>query len=131
MASWVHRQTAHWDYFMPNDTWVPVESTAESTNSLDVSSAKGDALVSVTFAQGPQVPTTVGGVEDILWMTFASYAVQSQSAVVAAGPGQERMPGRYHLPVATDLDALRPPTLTVAGVAYEPMGDLMEDGALP
>jgi len=86
MANWAHRQTAHWAYFMPDNNWVPVEST----NSLDVSSPTGDAIVEFVFAYGPLVPTTVAGVEDILWQTLTSHQVLSQSPVVAGGPGQEQ-----------------------------------------
>ena len=50
----------------------------------------GVALAEFAFAYGPVVPTTVTGVEDLLWMTVTNHQVVSQSAVVAAGPGQEQ-----------------------------------------
>ena len=86
MANWTHRQDATWAYFMPDTNWVPVESS----NGLDVSSPTGDAIVEFVFAFGPLVPTTVTGVEDLLWQTLSSHQVISQSAIVAGGPGQEQ-----------------------------------------
>ena len=86
IANWTHRETAHWAYFMPDNNWVPVEST----NSIDISSPVGDALAEFAFAYGPVVPTTVTAVEDLLFMTLTNPQIVSQSAVVAAGPGQEQ-----------------------------------------
>jgi hypothetical protein len=86
MSNWVPRQGAHWAYFLPDANWVVVEST----NSIDISSPTGDALAEIAFAYGPIVPTTVGAVEDLLWMTLTSHQVLNQSPVVAGGPGQEQ-----------------------------------------
>ncbi len=86
MANWVHHQSAHWAYFAPDDTWRSVESTS----SIDISSATGDALVEFAFAYGPLVPTTLADVENLLWQFISNHQVISQSQVVAGGPGQEQ-----------------------------------------
>jgi len=86
MANWTHRQGAHFAYFIPDPNWLAVEST----NSIDISSPTGDAIATFGFAYGVAVPTTLGGVEDIVWMDYTDHQVISTSQVVAAGPGQEQ-----------------------------------------
>jgi hypothetical protein len=86
MASWIPRQGPHWAYFLPPN-WLAVEAT----NSIDISSPVGDAIATTGFAYGPLVPTTLAGVEDIVWMGFTSHQVLSQSQVFPGGPGQEQV----------------------------------------
>jgi hypothetical protein len=86
MANWVHRQSNLYAYFLPDANWQVVESTS----SIDISSPIGDAEVEFAFAYGPLVPTTVDGVEALLWQVISNHQVISQSQVVAGGPGQEQ-----------------------------------------
>jgi len=87
MANWIPRQGAHWAYFLPTANWLAVEST----NSIDISSPVGDAISSIGFAYGPLLPTTLAGVEDILWMGYTSHQVISQSQPFPGGVGQEQV----------------------------------------
>lgn len=86
MANWTHRQGAHFAYFIPDPNWLAVEST----NSIDISSPTGDAIATFGFAYGVAVPTTLTGVEDIVWMDYTDHQVISTGQIVAAGPGQEQ-----------------------------------------
>lgn len=87
MANWTPRQGAHWAYFLPTPTWLAVEST----NSIDISSPVGDAIATTGFAFGPLVPTTLAGVEDIIWMGYTSHQVVSRSQPFPGGVGQEEV----------------------------------------
>ena len=86
IANWTHRQGQHFAYFVPDPNWVVVESA----NSIDISSPTGDAVVTFAFAYGVAVPTTIGGLEDVIWMGYGSHQIISQSQIVSGGPGQEQ-----------------------------------------
>lgn len=86
MANWTHRQGQHFAYFVPDPGWLAVEST----NSIDISSPVGDAIATFAFAFGAVVPTTIAGVEDIVWMGYTSHQILAQSQIVSGGPGQEQ-----------------------------------------
>ena len=86
MANWTHRQGAHFAYFVPDPNWLAVESP----NSIDISSPTGDAVATFAFAYGVAVPTTIAGLEDIVWMGYASHQIIAQSQIMAGGPGQEQ-----------------------------------------
>jgi len=86
MANWTARQGAHWAYFLPTPSWLAVESA----NSIDISSPVGDAIATTGFAFGP-LPTTLAGVEDIIWMGYTSHQVLTQSQPFPGGPGQEQV----------------------------------------
>ena len=86
MANWTHRQGQYFAYFIPDPTWVVVESA----NSIDISSPTGDAVATFGFAYGVAVPTTIAGLEDVVWMGYASHQILAQSQIVAGGPGQEQ-----------------------------------------
>jgi hypothetical protein len=80
MAGWVHRDDGKFAYFVPDDKWIGVESMS----GIDISSPTGNADVSLAFAYGPLVPTTVQGVEALAFTIFSNVSVKTQSAI---GPG--------------------------------------------
>jgi hypothetical protein len=86
MANWTHRQLQHFAFFIPDPNWLSVESA----NSIDISSPTGDAVATFAFAYGVAVPTTIAGLEDVVWMGYASHQIIAQSQIVAGGPGQEQ-----------------------------------------
>jgi hypothetical protein len=87
MANWAHRQLNHFAFFIPDTNWQGVEST----QSIDISSPTGDADVQFGTVHGPLVPTTVDGVEALLWQSVSNHQVISASPVFAGGLGQEQI----------------------------------------
>lgn len=86
IANWTHRQGQHFAYFVPDPNWVAVESAT----SIDISSPTGDAVATFAFAYGVAVQTTIAGLEDVVWMGYASHQIIAQSQITAGGPGQEQ-----------------------------------------